>query len=176
MKSPRLTLFLTTKSNTLLVKSVLMSKNGRSCKKWQKLKKNGRSWFVKSNSLFNSTSYMLADCLHPNFAQISHTYILYGDFSLIHFVWALLSHTFCMGITLSYILYGDFSHTFCMGISSTLRAPIRNTWASDLSYILCGDFSHTFCVGISLIHFVWGFCQLLELKRATFNSVDLAQP
>jgi len=37
---------------------------------------------------------------------------------------------------------------------------------------LCGDFSHTFCMGISLIHFVWGFCQLLELKRATFNSVD----
>ena len=71
MKSPRLTLFLTTKSNTLLVKSVLMSKNGRSCKKWQKLKKNGRSWFIKSNSLFNSTSYMLADCLHPNFAELS---------------------------------------------------------------------------------------------------------
>ena len=70
MKSPRLTLFLTTKSNTLLVKSVLMSKNGRSCKKWQKLKKNGRSWFVKSNSLFNSTSYVLADCLHPNFVGI----------------------------------------------------------------------------------------------------------
>ena len=87
MKSPRLTLFLTTKSNTLLVKSVLMSKNGRSCKKWQKLKKNGRSWFVKSNSLFNSTSYMLADCLHPNFAEISvvvphgppYEYVMYED-------------------------------------------------------------------------------------------------
>ena len=56
---------------------------------------------------------------------------MYGDLSLIHFVWGFLS----------YILYGDFSHTFCMGIY--------------LSYILYGDFSHTFCMGISLIHFVW---------------------
>ena len=56
---------------------------------------------------------------------------MYGDLSLLHFVWGFLS----------YILYGDFSHTFCMGIY--------------LSYILYGDFSHTFCMGISLIHFVW---------------------
>ncbi len=77
-------------------------------------------------------------------------------------IWASIQNVWCAqhSAQLSYILYGDFSHTFCMGISSTLRAPIRNTWASDLSYILCGDFSHTFCVGISLIHFVWGFLQL----------------
>ena len=83
-----------------------------------------------------------------------------------------ISHIFCMGISLiyfvwgflSYILYGDFfnsegSHTKYMG----LRSLLHFVW---------GFLSHTFCMGISLIHFVWGFCQLLELKRATFNSVD----
>ena len=76
-----------------------------------------------------------------------------------------------------YKTYGpQISYTLCMGRWGGLRAPIRNTWASDLSYILYGDFSHIFCMGISLIHFVWGFLQLLELRRDTFNSVDLAQP
>ena len=59
-------------------------------------------------------------------------------------------HTKCMVRSSHWILYPTpISHTFCMGIASTLRVPIRNTWASDLSYILYGDFSHT--------HFVWGF-------------------
>ena len=74
-----------------------------------------------------------------------------------------------------YKTYGpQISHTLCMGRWGGLRAPIRNTWASDLSYILYGDFSHIFCMGISLIHFVWGFLQLLVLRRDSFNSVDLA--
>jgi hypothetical protein len=31
-------------------------------------------------------------------------------------------------------------------------------------------------MGVSLIHFVWGFVPLLELKSSTFHPVDLAQP
>ena len=98
-------------------------------------------------------------------------------------------HTWAMGLHTKYMAtrapgsphktYGpQISHTLCMGRWGGLRAPIRNTWASDLSYtyILYGDFSHIFCMGISLIHFVWGFCQLLELKRDTFNSVDILRP
>ena len=70
-----------------------------------------------------------------------------------------ISHTFCMG------RWGrsEGSHTKYMGLGS-------------LIHFVWGFLSHTFCMGISLIHFVWGFCQLLELKRDTFNSVDLAQP
>ncbi len=51
------------------------------------------------------------------------------------------------------------SHTFCMG-----------RWGRS-------EGSHTKYMGLgSLIHFVWGFLQLLVLKRDTFNSVDWAQP
>jgi hypothetical protein len=84
------------------------------------------------------------------------SYILYGDcFN------SEGSHTKYMGLgSLIHFVWGFLSHTFCMGIS--------------LTHILYGDFSHTFCMVISLIHFVWGLLQLLELGRAAFNSVDLA--
>ena len=52
-------------------------------------------------------------------------------------------------------------HTKYMGLGS-------------LIHFVWGFLSHTFCMGISLIHFVWGLLQLLELGRAAFNSVDLA--
>ena len=53
---------------------------------------------------------------------------MYGDLSLIHFVWGFLS----------YILYGDLSHTFCMGISL-----IHFVWDSTFFLLKSGPSSGT---------------------------------
>ena len=74
----------------------------------------------------------------------------------------LLSHN----DTDKYLLYYGDSRV----ITSSFLQHRRRSRSSRLSpYEIHGPrISHTFCMGISLIHFVWGFLPLLELKRDTF--------
>ena len=63
VKNPRLT-FLDTLFSRPLLSSLYLSL------KWPQLKKKWPQLVVKSNFVFNGPSYVLADCLHQNFAGI----------------------------------------------------------------------------------------------------------